>query len=991
MANEKINLASLNIDIQGLLQAAATSKTEIDKIKAALGELKAAGLSTSESFKNLETQLAALTAILQTQEQAIASLESKNKDLGKQLDKTSKKVKNSGKDLNSFGKNVKKVTDEIDDLEDELKDVTGEFEELSENAEDATDAIDELTDSLNQNKKATEDGGSASEKLKSSFKESNELFKDSFNQINIFNGGLGGFITRAQEAGGVGPMVKGAFEGMASGIGGMTKASLSFIATPLGAVIAALAIAIKAVISYFQGTQEGIDKVTAVTRPLQSIFNALMDVFQNVGKLLVDAFSNPVESIQKFATLIKENIVNRFTGLLELIPNLGKAMGLLFKGEFSEAAKVATDAVGKVALGTENITDKVAGAAEETAAFLAEAYKRGQKIDELQKQLDKSLADYTKRNSELTIELDKQNAIADDAGKTYKEREAAGLKAISLAKEQNELIEQRMQQEIELLQLKLQENGLTDQEKAELAEMVAKRDEAIAQHKAGEKALYNKVNSIRNEAQKAEDERRQKALNNEINRQKLELDSFKQLQGSKSKTYAEELTYLEELKNKKIAIAKAEYEASEKTANDKLALDLKVGEITMNNAKEQANVAVENAELKLRQYILNNESLINEDTKLTEALIAQENQRLENIKNQQLQILALEKGTDDQIIADKQARNEALTEADIEYLEQKKAIEDEYAVEEKANKEALVQQEQEEKAMKAATDFEIAKATAADQFAQQQVIEDERHQERLTFLDQQLADKKITEDQYRQLNEIEEKKHSENTKEIEQDKQEFKLGLASSTFGNMSEILGKESAAGKAMAVAQATIDTYQSATSAYKSMAGIPIVGPALGAAAAAAAVVAGIKNVKKITSTKPPKADKSAGTKKPKAEKGALFNIGGKRHSQGGTTFTGEDGTRFEAEQGELIGVMNRNAASHFMAFNNAFPAGGGSASSGNYFESGGIVSRSIATPGVNTDELAAKIAEANQSLPAPRVAVEDIVTEGDSYVQVREGANF
>lgn len=74
------------------------------------------------------------------------------------------------------------------------------------------------------------------------------------------------------------------------------------------------------------------------------------------------------------------------------------------------------------------------------------------------------------------------------------------------------------------------------------------------------------------------------------------------------------------------------------------------------------------------------------------------------------------------------------------------------------------------------------------------------------------------------------------------------IDIASSTFGSMASILGEESKAGKAFATAQATIDTFKAANSAYAAMAGIPIVGPALGAAAAAAAVVAGIANVKKI-----------------------------------------------------------------------------------------------------------------------------------------------
>jgi hypothetical protein len=52
----------------------------------------------------------------------------------------------------------------------------------------------------------------------------------------------------------------------------------------------------------------------------------------------------------------------------------------------------------------------------------------------------------------------------------------------------------------------------------------------------------------------------------------------------------------------------------------------------------------------------------------------------------------------------------------------------------------------------------------------------------------------------------------------------------------------------KAANIASAIIDTYQSATAAYKSLAGVPIVGPALGGLAAAAAVAAGLANIRRI-----------------------------------------------------------------------------------------------------------------------------------------------
>lgn len=57
----------------------------------------------------------------------------------------------------------------------------------------------------------------------------------------------------------------------------------------------------------------------------------------------------------------------------------------------------------------------------------------------------------------------------------------------------------------------------------------------------------------------------------------------------------------------------------------------------------------------------------------------------------------------------------------------------------------------------------------------------------------------------------------------------------------------------KAFAIGEAVANTYKAATGAYAALAPIPVVGPALGAAAAAAAVVAGLANVARIRSAQP------------------------------------------------------------------------------------------------------------------------------------------
>lgn len=80
------------------------------------------------------------------------------------------------------------------------------------------------------------------------------------------------------------------------------------------------------------------------------------------------------------------------------------------------------------------------------------------------------------------------------------------------------------------------------------------------------------------------------------------------------------------------------------------------------------------------------------------------------------------------------------------------------------------------------------------------------------------------------------------------------LSQADKFFGNVAKLQSSSNATmakvGKAAAIAQAIVNTYQSANAAYASMAGIPYIGPALGAAAAAAAITSGMANVAAIRS---------------------------------------------------------------------------------------------------------------------------------------------
>jgi hypothetical protein len=119
--------------------------------------------------------------------------------------------------------------------------------------------------------------------------------------------------------------------------------------------------------------------------------------------------------------------------------------------------------------------------------------------------------------------------------------------------------------------------------------------------------------------------------------------------------------------------------------------------------------------------------------------------------------------------------------------------------------------------------------------------------------EKQYDEGKITLEEYTKTD----KELSDTRKELAKKEAELRseqMTKVANTLKNVSKALGEHTIAGKATAIAAATIETYQSATSAFASLAKIPIIGVPLGIAAAAAAIVAGIKNVKSIMAIQPP-----------------------------------------------------------------------------------------------------------------------------------------
>jgi len=229
--------------------------------------------------------------------------------------------------------NSKKAQKDVKDLEKSIEGVNKEVKDVSESSSELTGQLDNLT------------GGAISK------------FKG-------FRGTLKNVIT--------------SFKSL----------KVAIIATGIGALL----IAVTALGQAFTRSEEGQNKFAKILGVIGSVVGNLLDLLADLGENIISVFENPQQALKDFSNLIKENLINRFEGLLNLIPNLSKAVGLLFKGEFSAAGKVAADAVGKVVLGVDSVTDSVDNAIEKIKEFGTEVAKDAEnaaKIADLRAEADR--------------------------------------------------------------------------------------------------------------------------------------------------------------------------------------------------------------------------------------------------------------------------------------------------------------------------------------------------------------------------------------------------------------------------------------------------------------------------------------------------------------------------------------------------------------------------------------------------------------------------
>ncbi len=341
---------------------------------------------------------------------------------------------------------------------------------------------------------------------------------------------------------------KGVVSGAKKGVMAMKSLKVAIAATGIGAIVLAVVALGKA----FTSSEEGQNKFAKIMGVIGSITGNLVDILADLGEKLISAFENPKQALIDFGNLIKENIQNRLEGMLEFIPAVGKAISLAFKGKFKEAGKVAADAAGKVALGVENVTDKIADATDKTGEFIAELQREAVIAGQI---ADKRAAADKKERALMVERAEANRTRADLLEKAVNKELFTAQERIAFLEQAGQLEDEITNKEIEAAKLrydaKVAENALSKSTKEDLDEEAALKAKLInletakltkqklvtsqivaakKQQEAEEKAIQAEIDktnaesaAAEQEAIKAEAEARQKILEATLGAQDLEL------------------------------------------------------------------------------------------------------------------------------------------------------------------------------------------------------------------------------------------------------------------------------------------------------------------------------------------------------------------------------------------------------------------------------------------------------------------------------------
>jgi len=235
---------------------------------------------------------------------------------------------------------------------------------------------------------------------------------------------------------------EGGFKKMGGAIKGMGTA---LKAAGIGLIVALFA----KLMDVFRQNQSVVDFFNVAMESLSIAFNDLFKFLSNnigtVTGYFKSIFEDPKQSLIDFGQAIKENLIERFDSLLETFGHLGKAIGHLFRGEFTEAfdsvkdaGKEYVDVLTGVDGSVDKITETVTKATKVIKDYAKSTIDTATTMVELRKESELAAVQVQGLIEEYDRQAEKLRQVRDDETKTFEERIAANEELGRVLKEQEE-------------------------------------------------------------------------------------------------------------------------------------------------------------------------------------------------------------------------------------------------------------------------------------------------------------------------------------------------------------------------------------------------------------------------------------------------------------------------------------------------------------------------------------------------------------------------
>ena len=493
------------------------------------------------------------------------------------------------------------------------------------------------------------------------------------------------------------------------GLEGMTGAAKAFIATPLGAVLAALIVAWQTLNAWFERSEEGQMALAKISGYLSGVLDALMDVVASVGEALYKAFTNPKEAAKSFVYFLRDQVVNRLKAVGIIGMNLGKILADGLSGNFGEAKQAFKDMMqgaAQFATGIEKPLTKAKNAIEEFHKKATESSNiavENKQLEREEAQVNRQIAELEKREGELRAKRgkrtkDEENELKDlekkitDANvriidkKIELQERAMKNSTYDSIEENNKLDELYAQRERivgranqRLAQIEMQGMSSSKSAQKEAEKQSKERAERMAKDIEARIKQAEEIAQLEREAKRAQEDAAIAAIRNQAEREHAE----REIQHKRT---------IEDLKAKEDEIYKTIYEQrkrayenankGKKYENDDLG---KLGWGDNGGLKEQAEAIlkpIHDAMANLHELTAEEIKKIQDDlNNLDLSSVFKGKDEAEQFKLQLNTILSEASVANTKVIRENEERTKQLIASHQSYVDKKKAIDEDYAKE----------------------------------------------------------------------------------------------------------------------------------------------------------------------------------------------------------------------------------------------------------------------------------------------------------------------